>query len=57
MLGDQLELIYNNSVRTQDIVLRTCREQWMIETNDMRELGKSLLTARDDDDDEELICR
>ena len=28
--------IYNNSVRTQDIVLRTCQKRWMIEMNDQR---------------------
>ena len=45
VLDDQIELIYNNSVRTQDVVEKTCWEKWMIETNDERELGKSVLPA------------
>ena len=30
VLADQQELIYIRSVRTQDVVWRTCREWWMI---------------------------
>ena len=33
------ELIYNSSVRTQDVVWRTCREWWIIETNGERVLA------------------
>ena len=36
VLGDQLEPIYNSSVRTQDVVSKTCQVQWMIETNSNR---------------------
>ena len=31
------ELIYNSSVRTQDIVLKTFQKRWMIEMNGERE--------------------
>ena len=41
VLEDQLEPIYDNSVRTQDAVERTSQERWMIEKNGERELGKS----------------
>ena len=36
-LDDQLELINNSSVRTEDIVKKTCRIQWTIETDGKRE--------------------
>ena len=37
VLDDQLELIYDSSVQTQDIISRTCRMRWMIETNGERQ--------------------
>ena len=36
VLADQQELTYNSSVRTQNVVWKTCRERWMIGTNDER---------------------
>ena len=36
VLIDQQELIDMSSVRTQDVVWETCREQWMIETDGER---------------------
>ena len=39
-----------SSVRTHDVAGKTCRKRWMIETDDERELGKSVLAARQDDD-------
>ena len=50
-----LELILNSSVRTQDVVRRTCQKRWMIETNGERESGKSVLIARHDDDNDIFI--
>ena len=34
---DQLELIFNSSVLTQDVAWWTCRKRWMIETDGERE--------------------
>ena len=36
-LADQQELIYISSVQTQDIVWKTCQEQWMIGMDEERE--------------------
>ena len=52
VLDNQLESIYNSFVWTQDVILRTCQKQWMIEMNGKRELGKSVLAALHDDDDD-----
>ena len=51
MLDDQLELIYNSSVWTQDIVYKTCRKCWMMETNGEKESRKSVLVACHDNDE------
>ena len=53
VLDDQRELIYKNSVRTQDVVLKTCWKRWMIETNGERESGKSVPARHDDNDDDD----
>ena len=37
VLADQKKLAQNSSARTQDTVWKTCREQWMIETDGERE--------------------
>ena len=50
---EQLELIYNSSVLMQDVVWKTCRERWKIETNIERGSGKSMQAARYDDDDDD----
>ena len=49
VLTDQEELIYISSVRTQDAVWKTCRDQWMIGTDEKRESEKSTQSARFDD--------
>ena len=49
---DQLEPIYNSFVKIQDVALKTFRERWSIETGDERGLGRSVLAARQDDDDD-----
>ena len=50
-LANQSELIYISSMRTLDVSWRTSRERWKIGTDGERELGKSVLSARLDDDD------
>ena len=52
---DQHELTYSNYVRTQDVILKTCRRRWMIERNGERGSGISALAARHDDDDYKFI--
>ncbi len=47
---DQLESIDSSSEPIQDIAL-TCREQWTIGTGGERELRRSVLAARHDDDE------
>ena len=37
VLRNQQELTFNSSVRTQDVIWKTCLEQWMIGTNGERE--------------------
>ena len=37
VLVDQQELIYIRSVQTQNVVWKTCQEQWKIETDGERE--------------------
>ena len=54
VLDDQLELIYNSSVWTQDIVQKTCWKCWMMETNGEKESGKSVLVVCHDDDNDEF---
>ena len=53
VLDDQLEFIYNSSVRKQDVHSKTGRKQVMIETNGGRESEKSVLAARHDDGDDD----
>ena len=50
-LDDQQEIIYISSVHTQDVVLKTHRERWVIRTDKERESRKSVLAARPDDND------
>ena len=53
---DQLELIYSNYVRTQDVTLKTCRKRLVIGRSGERGSGISVLAARhDDDDDDEIL--
>ena len=51
---DQLEPTYNSSVPIQDVALKICREQWTIEKGSEKGSGKSVLTARHNDDDANL---
>ena len=53
---DQLEPTYSTSVPIQDVALKTCWEQWMIEKGGERGSGISTLMAQHDDDDD-VICR
>ena len=39
-VGRLVEPIYNSSVRTQNVALKTCRKRWMIKTNGVRETRK-----------------
>ena len=50
VLTDQQESTNNYDVQTQDLVWKTCWEQWMIGTNGEKESGKSMLATRLDDD-------
>ena len=52
---DQLEPIYNCSVPIQDVALKTSRERCAIETGGGRALGRSVLAARHDDDDDQML--
>ena len=54
VLDDQLDLIYNSCVQTQEVVKKTYRKRWTMEMNDKRELWKSVLKARHDDGDDEI---
>ena len=49
---DQLELTYSNYVRTQDVILKTCRRRWMIGRSGEKGSGISVLAARHDHDDD-----
>ena len=48
---DQLEPTYNSGMSIRNIVLKTYREQWMIETGGERGSGRSVLAAQHDDDE------
>ena len=52
---DQLELTYSSYVRTQDVTLKTCQRRWMIGRSGERGSGISVLAARLDDDDDDVI--
>ena len=51
---DQHELTYRNYVRTQDVILKTCRRRWMIGRSGERGSGISVLVALQDDDDDDI---
>ena len=50
-LDDKLEPIYNSSLLIQDVVWKTSRERWTIETGGERGPGRSVLAAWHGDDD------
>ena len=54
MLADHQEQIYISSVRTQDVVWKTCRERWMIGTDREKQSEKPMLLVRLDDDDDTI---
>ena len=49
--ADQQEITYNSSVRTQDVIWKTCQERWFIGTDEEKELVKSMVAAQLDDDE------
>ena len=51
VLDNQLELIYNSSVWTQDVPWKTRQKWWMTEMDSEWELGKSMQAAWHDDND------
>ena len=51
---DQLEPINSSSVPIQDVAWKTSRERWTIEGDGERGLGRSVLAARHDDDDDDM---
>ena len=53
---DHLEPIYNSSVPIQDVALKTYREQWMIETGGERGSARSVLSAQNDDGDDDYCA-
>ena len=54
-LYDQLEPIYKSSVLIQDVAWRICRGRWTIETGGKRGSRKSMLAARHDDADDDIL--
>ena len=52
---NQLEHIYSSYVRIRDVGLETCQRRWMIDRSGERGSGISVLAARHDDDDDELV--
>ena len=53
---NQLEYTYISYVRIQDVALKTCQKRWMIGRSGERGSGISVLAARHDDDDNDLIA-
>ena len=52
---DQLEHTYSSYVRIWDVALKTCQKQWMIGKSGEKGSGISVLAARHDDGDDDLI--
>ena len=48
---DQLEPTYSSSVPIQDVALKTCQKQWMIEKGGKKVSGISMLMSQHDDDE------
>ena len=55
MNQQRVEPMCNSSVSIQDVVWKTSRERWTIETGDERVSGKSVLVAQHDDDDDDIM--
>ena len=54
MQDDQLEPMYNSSMPTEDVALKTYQERWTIEMDGERNSGRSILAAWHDDDEEDI---
>ena len=52
---DQHEHTFSNYVRIRDVVQKTCLRRWMIGKSGERGSGLSVLPARHDDDDDEIL--
>ena len=52
---DKLEHTYSSYVRIRDVALKTCQRRWIIGRSSERGSGISVLSARLDDDDNELL--
>ena len=52
---DKLEHTYSSYVRIRDVALKTCQRRWTIGRSGERGSGISVLAARHDDDDEEIM--
>ena len=55
MLVDQQELIYISTVRSQDIIWKTCQKSQMIVVDEEIESGKSVLSVQFDDNDDDVF--
>ena len=55
--GNQLEPTYSSSVRIRGVVLRTCRKRWTIGRGGERGSEISILMARQDDGDDDIIIK
>ena len=54
-LDDRTSLTSSRSVKTSDVNLNTCHVQWRIELIGESESGKSVQSARPDDDDVGMV--
>ena len=52
VLANQQKFIYNSSVWTQEVILKTFWKWWKIELNGQRKSEKSMLAEQHDDDDD-----
>ena len=50
---DQLEHTFSSYVRIRDVALKTCQKRWTIGRRGERGSGISVLTAHDEDDDDD----
>ena len=57
MLDNQREFISNCSAQRLNVVWKTCRKQWMIETNAERGSGISMQVARVEHSGEGIVGR
>ena len=55
MQDDRLEHTYCSYVRIRDVALRICQKQWTIGRSGERGLGISVLAARHDEYDDDVI--